>query len=167
MTLTLTPIGTIHSPYTTLAGMPIQPAGAKGVAGTVELLPELTPGLADLDGFSHLILIYWFHQSNGYALSVTPFLDKAPRGLFATRAPKRPNAVGLSVVRLSGVRGNVLDLLDVDVLDGTPLLDVKPYVPAFDAHPEARAGWLEGRTAGLARTRSDGRFCPPEGAGKA
>lgn len=166
MTLTLTPIGIVHSPYSELSGMPIQPTGAAGTAGTAEIDPALAAGLADLEGFSHLILIYWFHRSTGYKLSVTPFLDATPRGLFATRAPKRPNPIGLSVVRLAGVRGHVLDLLDVDVLDGTPLLDVKPYVPAFDAHPEARAGWLEGRTGKLDETRSDGRFCAPEGTGR-
>jgi len=158
MTLTLTPIGTIHSPYTTLAGMPIQPAGAKGVAGTVELLPELTPGLADLDGFSHLILIYWFHQSTGYALSVTPFLDTDEHGIFATRSPRRPNPIGLSALKLVGVQDNVVELENVDILDGTPVLDVKPYVADFDVWPATRFGWFEGKSTKAETVRSDARF---------
>jgi tRNA-Thr(GGU) m(6)t(6)A37 methyltransferase TsaA len=112
----------------------------------VELLPEYEPGLKDLDGFSHIYLIYAFHQApEGYALTVTPFLDKEPKGLFATRYPRRPNPLGLSVVRLVGRRGPVLHVEGIDVLDGTPLLDLKPYVPRFDAFPEAELGWLEGR----------------------
>jgi len=155
-----TPIGIIHSPYKELEGMPIQPAGAEGVRGTVELHPEYQAGLQDLEGFSHIILLYHFHCSRGYTLQVIPFLDTQPRGLFATRAPKRPNAIGLSVVALESIDEAVLHLKNVDILDGTPLLDIKPYVPEFDKQDEVRTGWLEeaGKNAGA--RASDGRFIP-------
>ena len=156
--LILRPIGVVRSPWVSLEGMPIQPAGAKGAEGQVLLDPEFATGLADLDGFSHAYLIYQFHQSQGFALTVTPFLDDTPRGLFSTRAPRRPNPIGLSIVRVLGVSGNVLRIGDVDVLDGTPLLDIKPYMPAFDAFPEARAGWAEKSQAQVGATRSDRRF---------
>jgi tRNA-Thr(GGU) m(6)t(6)A37 methyltransferase TsaA len=128
------PIGTIHSPFTEPAGMPIQPAGATGVRGTVMLEEQFREGLRDLCGFSRIILLYAFHRSQGYELGVIPFLDTIPHGVFATRAPRRPNAIGLSIVRLIAVNGCELVIEDVDVVDGTPLLDIKPYVSAFDIH---------------------------------
>lgn len=153
------PIGLIRTPFTDRAGMPIQPPGAAGVRGTVELLPEYAEGLRDLDGFSHVILLYQFHQSEGFTLSVTPFMDTQPRGLFATRAPKRPNPIGLSVVRLIGVEGTVLAIEGIDVLDGTPLLDIKPYVRKFDCpEGEVRTGWLEAAQSRVGEKRSDKRF---------
>jgi tRNA-Thr(GGU) m(6)t(6)A37 methyltransferase TsaA len=152
------PIGIIHSPFKEIENMPIQPTGAVGVKGQVEIFDRYTAGLKDLDGFSHVILIYHFHRSRGFRLQVTPFLDRTEHGLFATRAPKRPNAIGLSIVRLLSVTGGRLELADVDILNGTPVLDIKPYVPQFDAHSGARIGWMEGRLDGLARTRSDDRF---------
>ena len=155
---TYTPIGTIHSPYTDIAGMPIQPSGARGVRGTIEIRSDLCWGLTDLDGFSHIILLYALHRCTGYSLTVTPFLDPAPHGIFATRSPKRPNAIGLSVVRLVGVDGCVLTIEDVDILDGTPLLDIKPYVPAFDAHPDTHHGWFEHVVDNAETVRSDDRF---------
>ncbi|MEL7641368.1 MAG: tRNA (N6-threonylcarbamoyladenosine(37)-N6)-methyltransferase TrmO [Solidesulfovibrio sp.] len=159
---TLTPIGVIRSPFTALAGMPIQPGGARETLGRLELDPALAPALADLDGFSHIYLLYLFHASKGYNLTVTPYLDDTPRGLFATRAPKRPNPIGLSVVELVAVEGSVVQVRGVDVLDGTPLLDIKPYAPAFDAPAgPVRSGWLEGRGGTVAATRSDDRFVPP------
>jgi tRNA-Thr(GGU) m(6)t(6)A37 methyltransferase TsaA len=152
------PIGIIHSPFKDLIGMPIQPAGAEGVQGTVEVYEEFRAGLKDLDGFSHIILLYHFHGSTGFSLCVVPFMDTQPRGLFATRAPKRPNPIGLSVVRLEGVDDGLLRVRGVDILDGTPLLDIKPYVPEWDAHVGARTGWLEtGRKTVSSRT-SDDRF---------
>lgn len=139
------PIGLIHSPFTRQDQTPIQPYRSTAV-GQVELAPEFEAGLQDLEGFSHLILLYHFHQAQpGYELTVTPFLDDRPKGLFATRYPRRPNSIGLSVVRLVRREGRVLHVEGIDVLDGTPLLDVKTYVPKFDAVPEATLGWLEGR----------------------
>ncbi|MFY9750135.1 MAG: tRNA (N6-threonylcarbamoyladenosine(37)-N6)-methyltransferase TrmO [Methanoregula sp.] len=152
------PIGTIHSPFSDIAGMPIQPNGARGVQGTIELEPGLCGGLTDLGGFSRIILLYALHRCSGYSLKVTPFLDPVPRGVFATRSPKRPNAIGLSVVRLTGIDGCTLSIEDVDVLDGTPLLDIKPYVPAFDSYPDKRCGWLEPVAHNAHHTRSDDRF---------
>ena len=138
--------------------MPIQPAGARGVAGTVELFAEYQDGLKDLDGFSHIILLYEFHRSRGFSLEVVPFMDSQVRGLFATRAPKRPNPIGLSVVRLRGIEGRLLHVEDVDMLDATPLLDIKPYVPAFDAPSECRVGWLNEANKKVTRTKADDRF---------
>ena len=158
ITVKYTPIGIIRSPHTSLEGMPIQPSGAKGIRGTVELLPEFRDGLKDLDGFSHIILLYHFHQSAGYKLSVVPFLDTHPRGVFATRAPKRPNPIGLSIVKLQKIEGSVLYIENVDVLDGTPLLDIKPFVPDFDGQTDVRAGWLENAQKTADTHRSDNRF---------
>lgn len=158
-TVTFTPIGLVRSPFARVEDMPIQPAGAREVLGTAELLPEYAPALADLAGFSHLILLYCFHRAKPYSPTVTPFLDNTPRGLFATRAPSRPNPIGLSVVELLAVEGNVLRLRGVDILDQTPLLDLKPFVPAFDAPPgEVRTGWLAQCAERTAAARSDGRF---------
>lgn len=152
------PIGVIHSPFKDIKGMPIQPPGAAGIRGTVEVWPEFAEGLKDLGGFSHIILIYHFHRVRESRLIVVPFLDPQPRGIFATRAPKRPNPIGLSIVGLLRVERNFLHIENVDILDGTPLLDIKPYVPEFDDHPAARVGWLE-KTKGLVRKkRSDDRF---------
>ena len=153
-----TPIGTIRSPHTDLAGMPIQPAGATGVRGTVVIDETFRDGLKDLDGFSRVILIYALHRVNGHALEVVPFLDTVPHGIFATRSPKRPNAIGLSVVRLIAVDGCELTIEDVDILDGTPLLDLKPYVPAFDSFPCDKAGWFDFCSHKVGTTRSDDRF---------
>ena len=138
--------------------MPIQPAGALGIQGSVWVNEELSAGLADLDGFSHIYLIYWFHQSQGYDLQPTPFLDKSPRGLFATRAPRRPNALGLSVVRLLRVEKNILYIENVDILDGTPLLDIKPYFPGFDCHETEKNGWLGKQSKLIEAVKSDRRF---------
>lgn len=152
------PIGTIHSPFKDIQGMPIQPTGAANVQGTIELLPELVEGLKDLEGFSHIILLYHFHQAEGARLVVTPFMDSSPHGVFATRAPKRPNPIGLSVVRLVSIEGNILHIENVDILDGTPLLDIKPYVPEFDEHPAERIGWLREAKGLVQSKRSDDRF---------
>jgi len=150
------PIGLIHTPFKQRQGMPIQPSRGRGERGTVEVAPEYADGLADLEGFSHIVLIYHFHRSQGFDLRVTPFLDTETRGLFATRAPRRPNAIGLSVVRLLGIEGNRIEVQDLDILDGTPLLDIKPYVPEFDHRTEVREGWLEGVKG--RRVESDDRF---------
>jgi len=155
---TYTPIGIVHSPFSDLAGMPIQPSGAKGIKGTIEIRQEFVAGLRDVEEFSHLILIYAFHRCQGYSLEVTPFLDPRSHGVFATRAPKRPNAIGLSIVQLTGIKGTILANEDVDILDGTPLLDIKPYVPAFDSYSDAKAGWLDAVSHHAAFVRSDERF---------
>ena len=156
--IALQPIGTIHTPFTEPRGTPIQPTGARDVQGTVEVLSEYLPGLDGLDGFSHVILIYLFHKAQRTELEVTPFMDDRPHGVFATRAPARPNHLGLSVVRLDGIEGGTLRIRDVDMLDGTPLLDIKPYVPEFDARAEARIGWLADNVGRLDVTKDDGRF---------
>jgi len=152
------PIGIIHSPFTEIEGMPIQPTGASGIRGSVEVFPEFTAGLKDLDGFSHVILLYHFHQVREVKLVVTPFMDPQPRGVFATRAPKRPNPIGLSIVKLLSIEQNVLHVENVDILDGTPLLDIKPYVPEFDHHPADRVGWLARAKGQVRRQKSDSRF---------
>jgi tRNA (adenine37-N6)-methyltransferase len=156
--VTFKPIGIIRSPFMDPEGMPIQPSGAQGVAGTVELEQEFSGGLKDLDGFSHIVLVYHFHLSRGYSLEVKPFLDDVLRGVFATRAPRRPNAVGLSVVRLLGIEGSTLHIQDVDIVDGTPLLDIKPHVPEFDCRQAARIGWVTGKVGLASSTVADGRF---------
>ena len=158
MEITYTPIGTIHSPFHDLSGMPIQPSSESSAPGTVDLLPEYTGGLKDLEGFSHIILIYHLHHSHLYSLTITPFLDSKPHGVFATRAPRRPNPIGLSVVRLLRIENNLLQVDNLDILDGTPLLDIKPYVPAFDSPPDYRLGWLEQVKGKVSTTRSDKRF---------
>ncbi|MFN2144892.1 MAG: tRNA (N6-threonylcarbamoyladenosine(37)-N6)-methyltransferase TrmO [Anaerolineales bacterium] len=156
--ITMRPIGVIHSPHKQVAGMPIQPAGALGIPGTVEVYPAYQAGLADLDGFSHIILIYAFHLSDSYELTVTPFLDAEPRGLFATRAPRRPNPIGLSVVRLVSVEENLLHIENVDILDGTPLLDIKPSIPDFDHFESERLGWYARHRRRVEEMRADQRF---------
>ncbi len=153
-----TPIGTILTPFQEPRGTPIQPRAARGVAGTVALLPEYAAGLQDLEGFSHIFLIYHFHLSKAFSLKVKPFLNDEKRGVFATRAPARPNPIGVSLVRLAKVTGDNLQVLDVDMVNGTPLLDIKPFVPEFDVGPQARVGWLEQHLEKLRTTRDDGRF---------
>ena len=152
------PIGVIHSPFKEPKGTPIQPAGAKGIEGTVEIFPEYAEGLKDIEGFSHIILLYHFHLSRGAALIVKPYMDSEAHGVFAMRGPSRPNPLGMSVVRLVRVEGNTLHIQDVDIVDGTPLLDIKPYVPGFDMREVHRIGWLEKRVHNLSTCTDDGRF---------
>jgi tRNA-Thr(GGU) m(6)t(6)A37 methyltransferase TsaA len=152
------PIGIIHSPFTEQAGTPIQPRFADGAAGRVEIFDEFADGISDLDGFSHIHLIFHFHRSAGYSLRVTPYLDDVERGVFATRAPRRPNPIGLSVVRLVGVDGNLLHVEELDVLDQTPLLDIKPFNPAVDHRGPCRIGWMEGKDFSNGRLTADERF---------
>ena len=158
MKIEFTPIGIIHSPFMEPEGMPIQPVGAAGVKGTVEVFEDFHPGLEDLVGFSHMILLYHFHRSHGFNLRVVPFMDSRKRGLFATRAPKRPNPIGLSVVQLDEIEGGVLHIQSVDILDGTPLLDIKPYVPEFDAQVKVRTGWLGKARKTVSSRKADDRF---------
>lgn len=156
--ITYATLGLIQTPFQDPAGAPIQPARARQAAGRVVIEAAYAPGLKDLDGFSHIILLYHFHQSKGFALEVVPFLDDKPRGLFATRAPRRPNPIGLSVVRLLKIEGAVLDVEGVDMVDGTPLLDIKPYVPQFDAPEGVCCGRLEKAAHLAGEMRADGRF---------
>ncbi len=151
-------IGIIETPFTDLADMPIQPSAAEGIKGKVILNPVLKGGLQDLEGFSHLILLYHFHQAGDSNLLVKPFLDENIHGVFATRAPRRPNAIGLSIVRLLEIQQNILSITNVDILNGTPLLDIKPYVPYFDKPEADRMGWLENFQEKIGRKYSDDRF---------
>lgn len=144
LSFTYRPIGVIRSNHTDPDRTPVQPAFASGHQGRVELLPEFADGLRDLDGFSHVYLVYHLHEAGPAKLVVKPFLEDAERGLFATRAPCRPNPVGISIVRLKRCEGSVLHVENIDVLDGTPLLDIKPYVGKFDCIEGARGGWTDG-----------------------
>jgi len=154
----MNPIGTIHSPFTSLEDMPIQPAGARDIPGRVVLREEFAPGLRDLEGFSHIFLLYLFHQATRTELTVVPFMDTVARGVFATRSPLRPNHIGLSVVELLSVDGPVLHIRGVDILDNTPLLDIKPFISAFDQITNSRNGWMTASDAEVASRRSDSRF---------
>ncbi|MDQ7838772.1 MAG: tRNA (N6-threonylcarbamoyladenosine(37)-N6)-methyltransferase TrmO [Thermodesulfobacteriota bacterium] len=154
----LRPIGIIHSPFKDIQGMPIQPTAARGIPGTIKMEPEYVDGLKDIEGFSHIVLVYYFHLSEGYSLKVKPFMDDRLRGVFATRAPKRPNPIGISVVRLVRVEGRTLQVEDVDVVDGTPLLDIKPYVPEFDSPKAERIGWLSEKVNKIHKMKADERF---------
>lgn len=156
MNIEYEPIGIVHSPFKEPEGAPIQPSRAKGAAGTVEVFPEYAEGLCDLDGFSHIILLCHLHRTGSYRLKVVPFLDTQLRGLFATRAPSRPNPIGLSVVELVEIDGNTLAVRNVDFLEGTPVLDIKPYVGEFDDRANSRMGWLE--SARRSTNVADDRF---------
>jgi tRNA-Thr(GGU) m(6)t(6)A37 methyltransferase TsaA len=152
------PIGVVHSPFKMPQDVPIQSVAAEGVTGHVEVTKEYIGGLKDVDGFSHLILIYHFHLAQDYSLLVRPFLDERRHGVFSTRAPSRPNPIGVSVVRFVKMEKNVLHIQDVDIIDGTPLLDIKPYVPDFDQRKAERTGWLTKNINKLHTSRDDGRF---------
>lgn len=160
MKIAFSTIGQIHSPFHHIEGMPIQPSGAKDIEGTVEVHAKYADGLSDIEAFSHIILIYVFHRAEGFQLQVKPFLDDSVHGVFATRAPRRPNPVGISIVELLKRDGNVLLVKGVDVLDGTPLLDIKPYVPAFDVFQVSSVGWLEKKQQYAKAQKSDRRFDP-------
>ena len=152
------PIGRIRSPHKEPQGTPIQPTAAEGVEGEIEVLPEYVEGLTDLDGFSHLILLYHFHLMKKVTLTATPFMEDKEHGIFAIRAPSRPNPIGLSIVRLLRIEGNILYITDVDIVDNTPLLDIKPYVPDFDKREGVQFGWLEKHIEKLPEKKDDGRF---------
>ncbi|WP_028580644.1 tRNA (N6-threonylcarbamoyladenosine(37)-N6)-methyltransferase TrmO [Desulfogranum japonicum] len=158
MNIELTPIGLIHSPIDNPQNAPIQPKGATSLRGTVEIYPDYTEGLADLSGFSHIILLYHFHLSTRTELVVTPFMDTCKRGVFATRSPLRPNHIGLSIVELLAVENNRLIVQGIDIVDSTPLLDVKPYIHNFDSVEQSRSGWMKADVAQVAEKRSDNRF---------
>jgi tRNA (adenine37-N6)-methyltransferase len=158
--LTYKSIGVVHSPFKEPKNVPIQAVASKGTTGTLEIYPEYAEGLQDLDGFSHLILLYHFHLiKEDYSLMVKPFLDDQLHGVFATRSPARPNKIGISVVSLTKMEKNTLHVQDVDIIDGTPLIDIKPFVPEFDCRKTDKIGWFSGKISKLEITKDDGRFC--------
>ncbi len=152
------PVGIIHSPFKNIEGVPIQPAAANGIKGRIELYKKYTQGLLGLGGFSHIILIYHLHLSKDYSLKVIPFLLDSEQGVFATRAPKRPNPIGISVVKVERIRRNIIDIANVDIVEGTPLLDIKPYASSFDNVKNEKIGWLSERIKDVNNVRSDNRF---------
>lgn len=158
MKLEVTPIGVIHSPHRRAEGAPLQPRWAEGVKGTVEVFTEFAAGLRDLEGFERIWLLFWFDRARDAQLEVVPYLDTQRRGVFATRAPSRPNPIGLSCVRLLAIEGSRLRVAELDVLDGSPLLDLKPYVPDCDVFKVRRVGWLANAPG---RRVADGRFEKP------
>jgi tRNA-Thr(GGU) m(6)t(6)A37 methyltransferase TsaA len=158
MSISITPIGIIETPFDDLKGMPIQPSGADKIQGTIIIDKEYEEGLSDLEGFSHIILLYHFHKSKGYNLMVKPFMDDQQRGLFSTRAPRRPNPIGLSIVQLIKIENNKISIQGIDVLNGTPLIDIKPYVPGFDAREVTKLGWLDKNYKKSESLKSDDRF---------
>lgn len=152
------PIGIIHSPSKDTQGAPIQPAAAETMKGIIEIKREFVTGLKDLEGFSHIILVYHLHLVREILLEVVPFLDEKSHGVFATRAPTRPNPIGVSVVKLLGIRKNQLRVENIDIVDGTPLLDIKPYVKEFDSVQNSKLSWLTNSTHKLVGKKSDARF---------
>ena len=152
------PIGIIHTPHEEAEGTPIQPKGAKGIKGEVEVYSEYEEGLKDLEGFSHVILLFHCHLSGNYSLRQKPYMDDDEHGIFAMRGPSRPNPIGLSVVKLNSVEDNILKIENVDIIDETPLLDIKPFVPEFDQNKVEKIGWLGENVQKLSDTRDDGRF---------
>jgi tRNA-Thr(GGU) m(6)t(6)A37 methyltransferase TsaA len=152
------PIGVIHSPFHNLKEMPIQPSSESSGLGTVEIYAEFVEGLKDLSGFSHIYLLYHFHKMRQSKLLVTPFLDTESHGIFATRAPSRPNPIGISLVKIVSIKDNLIYVDHVDVLDGTPLLDIKPYVPEFENVHDVQIGWLEQAKEQISSRKSDKRF---------
>lgn len=160
MNIELESIGTINTEFKEIEGMPIQPTGAKGVKGTIVIKDKYVDGLKDLDGFSHIHLIYLLHKVERYKLEVKPFMDTKTHGVFATRSPKRPNRIGMSVVKVNKVEGNTVFIENVDILDETPLLDIKPYVPQLyeDTIDELKIGWFETNHQKAKSQKSDDRF---------
>jgi tRNA-Thr(GGU) m(6)t(6)A37 methyltransferase TsaA len=161
--LKINPIGVIETPFREPAGTPIQPSRANGALGKVRIEPRFQAGLKDLAGFERIWLIYWLHKAPKSSLLVTPFLDTRERGIFATRAPARPSPIGISAVRLLAIQEGVLEIADVDMIDGTPLLDIKPYVPEFDCYPNSKAGWFD--ESNSKRRLADDRFDGTPGKG--
>lgn len=151
---TLKPIGIIRSPHTKLSAIPIQPVFSKNIKGMAVIDPEFVEGLMDLNEFTHIHLFYYFHQSQKTCLRVKPYLSDKEHGIFATRAPHRPNKLGMSLVRLTEIEGNILHIKDIDILDGTPLIDIKPYiVQRFDSRENVRSGWQDDVSDGTASVR--------------
>lgn len=160
MKIELESIGTIHTEFKEVEGMPIQPTGAKGVEGTIEIKNKFADGLKDLDEFSHINILYLLHKVEGYLLEVKPFMDNNTHGVFATRSPKRPNRIGSSIVKINKIEGNTIYVENIDVLDETPLLDIKPHVPQLyeDTIDELKIGWFESNHKKAKSQKSDDRF---------
>jgi tRNA-Thr(GGU) m(6)t(6)A37 methyltransferase TsaA len=160
MKIELEPIGTIHTEFTEIEGMPIQPTGAKGIKGTLVIKDKYINGLKDLEEFSHINILYLLHKVDGYLLEVKPFMDINTHGIFATRSPKRPNRIGSSIVQIDKIKENTVYVSNIDVLDGTPLLDIKPYVPQLyeDTIEELKIGWFEKNHKKAKSQKSDNRF---------
>ena len=158
MKITYKEIGKIRSDFKKAEGTPIQPTAKGAGKGIIELLAAYKQGLKDLEGFSHLILLYHCHKAGKPSLTVKPFMEDKPHGIFSIRAPSRPNSIGLSVVRLEKIEDNIIYIKDVDILDKTPLLDIKPYVPEFDRRENVKIGWLEKNVDKLSSLEDDGRF---------
>jgi len=137
------PIGIIHSPHKELSKIPIQPVFCEGIEGKVILDAQNIEGLKGLDGFSHIYLFFYFNKSQKTCLQVKPYLSNEKHGIFATRAPHRPNKLGMSLVRLLRIEENILYVSDIDILDGTPLLDIKPYIQRFDSRETSKSGWQD------------------------
>ncbi len=152
------PIGMIHTPFEDTKNIPIQPSAAKGITGIIEIYPEYAKGLKDLDGFSHILLIYHFHLSEGFHLEVRPFLDENKRGVFSTRAPRRPNNIGISVVKLVRIEKNILHFENADMVNNTPLLDIKPFIPDMNPNDTVKTGWLTEVKHKMSYHKSDRRF---------
>jgi tRNA-Thr(GGU) m(6)t(6)A37 methyltransferase TsaA len=157
-------IGTIRTPFMEVSGTPIQAAYGKGIEGQVIVNEAYAAALEDVDGFERLWLIYWMDRVGQFKPRVVPYRDTKEHGLFATRSPSRPNPIGMSVVRLLRRVGATLHIADIDILDGTQLLDIKPYIPEFDAHPVSRAGWFD--NPGVDRREADDRFHTSTGGSK-
>lgn len=151
-------IGIVHSPFKKPQGTPIQPTAAKDIKGTIEIKEQFAEGLDDLDGFSHIVVIFAFHLSKNYELKVKPFMDENLRGVFATRAPKRPTQIGLSIVTLEKIHGSTLYISGVDMIDGTPVLDIKPYLPMLNPDGDIKVGWLENISQHFQHKKADDRM---------
>lgn len=151
------PIGIVHSKFKDSTEVPIQPVFSKD-EGVIEVYPEFLDGLKDVGGFSHIYLIYHLHLSKGFSLKVIPFLDNVERGVFSTRAPKRPNNIGLSILEIKKIEGNKIHVLGIDIIDKTPVLDIKPYVSLFDSKSDTKDGWFSGKELGNKTYLSDNRF---------
>ena len=152
------PIGIIHSPFTDRIGIPRQAAGAPEITAKIEIFDEYIDGLSDLDGFSHIVVIFHLHLVQKSSLKAFPPWDHREHGVFATRSPHRPNPIGVSVVRLENIDRNILNISGVDMADGTPVLDIKPYIPQFDIRKVEKIGWLEKNVHKLPSSKDDGRF---------
>lgn len=160
--ITYYPIGIAHTPFRIPEGTPIQAAAAKDIQGKIEIFPEYVKGLKDLEGFSHVIVLFHLHFAKFKSLHVVPFLDTESHGVFATRSPARPNSIGFSVVELEKVENNMLFVKSIDILDGSPILDIKPYIPQFDVFETTRNGWFEANLEQVHSQKDDGRFAKPD-----